>query len=83
MGVGENTNDCKISRLCVAIVNLRNRMGKEKRRQTFCDKRDHNFSLSCCVHSLISSLAFNLSPLEMVSFLTLRRSFQQYQLIFA
>ena len=44
MGVGEHTNDCKISRLCVAIVNLRNRMGKEKRRQTFCDKRDHNFS---------------------------------------
>ena len=31
MGVGENTNDCKISRLCVAIVNLRNRMGKEKK----------------------------------------------------
>ena len=44
MGVGEHTNDCKSSRLCVAIVNLLNRMGKEKRRQTFFDKRDHNFS---------------------------------------
>ena len=32
MGVGEHTNDCKISRLCVAIVNLRNRMGKEKKK---------------------------------------------------
>ena len=40
--VGEHTNDCKILRLSVAIVNLRNRMGKERRWQTFCDKCDHN-----------------------------------------
>ena len=25
------------------IVNLRNRTGKERRRQTLCDKRDNNF----------------------------------------
>ena len=25
------------------IVNLRNRMGEERRRQTLCDKRDNNF----------------------------------------
>ena len=26
-----------------AIVNLRNRTGEERRRQTLCDKRDNNF----------------------------------------
>ena len=26
------------------LVNLRNRMGEERRRQTLCDKRDNNFA---------------------------------------
>ena len=62
MGVGEHTNDCKISRLCVAIVNLRSRMGKEKRRQTFFDKRDHNFSFcpAAYTHLYLRSLLTHL-----------------------
>ena len=27
----------------VTLVNLRNRTGEERRRQTLCDKRDNNF----------------------------------------
>ena len=28
----------------VIVVNLRNRTGEERRRQTLCDKRDNNFA---------------------------------------
>ena len=30
--------------LMTLLVNLRNRTGEERRRQTFCDKRDDNFA---------------------------------------
>ena len=31
-------------RVVSLVVNLRNRTGEERRRQTFCDKRDNNFA---------------------------------------
>ena len=40
---GHMQNCCTCKIVAVAVVNLRNRKGEERRRQTLCDKRDNNF----------------------------------------
>ena len=39
----EGNHDNPVSGTHQSLVNLCNRMGKERRRQTLCDKRDSNF----------------------------------------